>query len=316
MRVIFAGTPEFAVAALMALHAAQHQVVLVLTQPDRPAGRGLEVTKSAVKRAAEQLGLPVAQPSNLKDPATQAALRAAVADVMVVAAYGLMLPKPVLDIPPHGAINIHASLLPRWRGAAPIPRAILAGDAQTGISIMQMDAGLDTGPVLLTAETPIGPRETAGTLHDRLAALGAKLVVKALERIGRGATIATPQPSTGATYASKLAKAEACIDWARPASDIDRQVRAFDPFPGAATRIRATDFKVWCAVPADRAGAESAGAPGTVLAVDATGITVACGAGVLTLTELQRAGGKRLPAAELLRGFPVAVGDRFEAATG
>jgi methionyl-tRNA formyltransferase len=315
MRVIFAGTPEFAVAAMIALHAARHDLVLVLTQPDRPAGRGLEVKKSAVKRTAEQLGLRVAQPSTFKDPATGAALRAAAADVMVVAAYGLILPQAVLDIPKHGAINIHASLLPRWRGAAPIHRAILAGDSRTGISIMRMDAGLDTGPVLLMAETPIGPRETAGTLHDRLAALGAELVVEALERIGRGEAAATPQQSTGATYAPKLTKADACIDWTRSALDVDRQVRALDPFPGAAARIRATDVKVWRAVPADRTDSDGTHVPGTVLAVDAAGITVACGKGAITLTELQRAGGKRLPAAELLRGFPVAVGDRFEAAT-
>jgi len=314
MRVIFAGTPEFAVATLAAMHAADHDLVLVLTQPDRPAGRGLSSAASPVKQAAERLGLPVAQPQTLKDPGIQAVLRGAAPDVMVVAAYGLILPQAVLDIPRYGAINVHASLLPRWRGAAPIPRAILAGDARTGISIMQMDAGLDTGPVLLTSESTIGPRDTAGSVHDRLAALGAALAVKALDLIGRGAAAATPQPSSGATYAAKLAKSETRIDWARPAVDIDRQIRAFDPTPGAAARIRATDIKVWRAVPADRTGADRAPAPGTLLAVDSAGITVACGEGAITLLALQRAGGKRLAVAEFLRGFPIVVGDRFEAA--
>jgi len=309
MRVLFAGTPEFAVAALEAVHAAGHEVVLVLTQQDRPAGRGLALVSSPVKRVAERLGLPVDQPRTLRDAAVQSRLRAVAPDVIVVAAYGLILPQAVLDVPGRGAINVHASLLPRWRGAAPIQRAMLAGDAETGISIMQMDAGLDTGPVLLAAATPIGPRDTAGTVHDRLAALGARLVVEALDRIARGAATATPQPAAGATYAPKLEKAEARIDWARPAAQVERLIRAFDPFPGAAARLRGTDLKVWRAVLA-----QGAGTPGTVLDVGADGITVACADGALTLTELQRAGGRRLAAAELLRGFPVAVGDRF--ATG
>lgn len=313
MRVIFAGTPEFAVAALEAVHTAGHRIVLVLTQPDRPAGRGLSPRPSPVKQAAFRLGLPVAQPTTLKEPAVHTALRAADPEIMVVAAYGLILPQAVLELPRHGAINIHASLLPRWRGAAPIPRALLAGDPRTGVSIMQMDAGLDTGPVLLAGETPIGPEDTAGALHDRLAALGARLVVEALARIAAGTARAKPQPSVGATYAPKLDSAEARIDWNRPAAEIARRVRAFDPVPGAVARIRGTDLKIWRAEP--RAAAGSDHAPGTVVAADEAGIVVACGGGQLALRELQRAGGRRLPAAELLRGFPVVVGDRFETAT-
>jgi len=316
MRVLFAGTPEFAVTALRAVHTAGHQIVLVLTQPDRLAGRGLSQSASPAKRAAEALGLPVFQPTTLKDPGVQERLRAAAPDVMVVAAYGLILPQAVLDIPRFGAINIHASLLPRWRGAAPIQRALLAGDVRTGISIMQMDAGLDTGPVLLVAETPIGPDDTAGTLHDRLAALGARLVVEALDEIAAGTARPVRQPAEGATYAAKLDKAEARIDWRRSGADIARVVRAFDPAPGAVARFRGTELKIWRAAPAG-AAPDAAGAPaGTVVAASDDGIVVACGDGAVVLTELQRAGGRRLRAAELRRGFAVAVGDRFEAATG
>ncbi|MCC6610477.1 MAG: methionyl-tRNA formyltransferase [Burkholderiales bacterium] len=315
MRAVFAGTPEFAVAALEAVQAAGHEIVLVLTQPDRPAGRGLTPSSSAVKRTAERLGLRVAQPATLKDPAVLAQLKVAAPDVMVVAAYGLMLPRAVLDIPRHGAINVHASLLPRWRGAAPIERAILAGDARTGVSIMQMDSGLDTGPVLLTAEAPIGRDDTAGTVHDRLAALGARLLVEVLDRFSRGEVAAAPQPLDGATYAPKIGKSEARIDWTQPADRIERQIRAFNPHPGAVAHIRGTDLKIWRAATVPDAEARAVLAAGTVLRSNTDGIVVACGEGALALTELQRAGGKRLTAAELLRGFPVVAGDRFAVTT-
>jgi methionyl-tRNA formyltransferase len=308
MRIVFAGTPEFAVPALIAVAAAQ-QVARVLTQPDRPAGRGLTATASPVKQAAARLGLPVLQPATLKAPDVQAELRALAPDALVVAAYGLILPQAVLDIPRLGGINIHASLLPRWRGAAPIQRALLAGDRETGISIMRMEAGLDTGPVLLREAVAIGPDDTAGTLHDRLAALGAQLVVAALDGLARGTIAATPQPAEGATYAVKLAKHEARIDWTRPAAELERQVRAFNPFPGATARLRGTEIKIWRA-----AVAEAAGEPGVVLALDSAAIVVACGCGALRLEALQRAGGKRLPAREFLRGFALAAGERFEPA--
>jgi methionyl-tRNA formyltransferase len=306
MRVVFAGTPEFAVVGLQALCRAGHELTLVLTQPDRPSGRGLEPAPSPVKRAASALGLEVFQPVTLRDSAVESRIRAARPDVLVVAAYGLILPQAVLDIAKRGALNIHASLLPRWRGAAPIQRAIMAGDSVTGVCIMQMDAGLDTGPVLLQAETPISPQDTAGTLHDRLALLGATLLVDALRGLEQGIISPSPQASEGVTYAPKIAKAEARIDWARPALEICRQVRAFNPFPGAVARIRDTELKVWQA--AELAGS---GVPGTVLRVGYDGIVVACGAAALGLTELQRAGGKRLAAGDLLRGFPIAAGERF-----
>ncbi|MGB8436832.1 MAG: methionyl-tRNA formyltransferase [Burkholderiales bacterium] len=306
MRVVFAGTPEFAVAGMQALCGAGHELTLVLTRPDRPSGRGLEPAPSPIKRAATALGVEVLQPVTLGDSAVQARIRAARPDVLIVAAYGLILPQAVLDIAQWGALNIHASLLPRWRGAAPIQRAILAGDSVTGVSIMQMDAGLDTGPVLLQAETPIYPEDTAGTLHDRLALLGATLLVDALRALEQGIISTLPQASEGVTYAPKIAKSEARIDWARPALEIDRQVRAFNPFPGAVARIRDTEVKVWRV-----AVLAGSGVPGTVLRVGSEGIVVACGAAALELIELQRAGGKRLAAGDLLRGFPIAVGERF-----
>ncbi len=306
MRVVFAGTPGFAVPALQALHQAGHTLPLVLTQPDRPSGRGQGPAASAVKQAAGALGLPIFQPTTLKDPTVEARLRAAHPDVLVVAAYGLILPQALLDLPARGALNIHASLLPRWRGAAPIQRAILAGDSETGVCIMQMDAGLDTGPVLLRAETPIGPEDTAGTLHDRLAALGAALLLDALRGIGQGTVSPVPQSAQGVTYAAKVEKSEARIDWTRSAREIDRQVRAFNPFPGAVARIRDTELKVWRAVPRSESGT-----PGSILRIGTEGIVVACGTGSLALIELQRAGGKRLDAAALLRGFPLSIGERF-----
>jgi len=306
MRVVFAGTPGFAVPALQALHEAGYEVALVLTQPDRPAGRGLEPGQSAVKRAALALHIPVFQPTKLKDQGVLERIRAVQPEIMVVAAYGLILPQAVLDIPKRGALNIHASLLPRWRGAAPIQRAILAGDAATGACIMKMDAGLDTGPVLLRAETMIAPDDTAGTLHDRLATMGAKLLLDALKGIQAGSLSPVPQATEGVTYAPKIEKSEARIDWTHAASEVDRQIRAFNPFPGAVARIRGADLKVWRAA----LGAES-GPAGTILRAAGDGIVVACGAASLVLTELQRAGGRRLTAGELLRGFSLAPGERF-----
>lgn len=309
MRVVFAGTPGFAVPALQMLHEAGHEVALVLTQPDRPAGRGLEPGQSAVKRTALALRIPVVQPMTLKDQEIRARLRAVQPGIMVVAAYGLILPQAVLDIPERGALNIHASLLPRWRGAAPIQRAILAGDTVTGTCIIKMDAGLDTGPVLLRSETMIAPDDTAGTLHDRLATMGAELLLDALKGIQAGTLSPVPQATEGVTYAPKIEKSEARIDWTRAASQVDRQIRAFNPFPGAFARIRDTELKIWRAA----LRAES-GLPGTILRAAGDGIVVACGAASLMLTELQRAGGRRLTAGELLRGFPLAPGDRFATA--
>jgi methionyl-tRNA formyltransferase len=306
MRVVFAGTPDFAVPALRALVEAGHDLVLVLTQPDRPAGRGLAPAFSAVKRAADALRLPLFQPLTLRDAAARDRLQVTQPDVMVVAAYGLILPQAVLDIPLRGALNIHASLLPRWRGAAPIQRAILAGDQISGVCIMQMDAGLDTGPILLRAETPIGATETAGTLQDRLADLGALLLLDALKALEQGTISPTAQSAEGATYAPKITKSEARIDWTRPAREVERQVRAFNPFPGAVARIRDIELKVWRAALRDESGPA-----GTILRAGADEIMVACGTRSLALTELQRAGGKRLDAGALLRGFPLSAGERF-----
>lgn len=310
LRVAFAGTPEFAAAALEAILAAGFAVPLVLTQPDRPAGRGMKLAASPVKQVALAHGIAVDQPERLRSEAQRAALAACAPDVLVVAAYGLILPPAVLELPRYGCLNIHASLLPRWRGAAPIHRAIEAGDAETGITIMQMDEGLDTGAMLLRRAVPIGAEETTGSLHDRLASLGAAMIVEALRALPEGGLTATPQPAEGVSYAAKIGKAEAAIDWTRPAAALDRAVRAFNPFPGAFGSLRGVPVKVWRAQPC-----AGRGEPGTVLAADEHGIVVACGEGALRLLELQKPGSRRMAVGEFLRGFPVCVGERFETAT-
>ncbi|HEY7760552.1 MAG TPA: methionyl-tRNA formyltransferase [Burkholderiales bacterium] len=310
MRLVFAGTPAFARSALQALLDAGHDIALVLTQPDRPAGRGLKLRPSEVKALALERGLPLHQPATLRGDDACAPLHAGAAQAMVVAAYGLILPQPVLDLYALGCINIHASLLPRWRGAAPIQRALLAGDAQTGISIMRMEAGLDTGPVYLTRALRIDDRDTAQTLHDKLAVLGGECIVQALPGIAAGTLTATPQPETGVTYAHKIGKDEAELDWRRSAAELDRQVRAFVPFPVATTRLRGEVLRIWAGRPLDT----PSGPPATVLEIAADGIVVACGAGALCLQRLQRAGGKQLSAHEFLLGAQLAVGDRLGAA--
>ena len=299
MKLIFAGTPEFAARALEALLVAGHQVAQVLTQPDRPAGRGMALQASPVKKVALSHGIPVFQPERLKDPATHVPIRAACVDggaeLMVVAAYGLILPQAVLDLPARGCINIHASLLPRWRGAAPIHRAIEAGDAQTGITIMKMEAGLDTGPMLLAQAIEIEAQDTTGSLHDRLAALGGKLVVDALLRFDQ--LTAVPQPEAGVTYANKIDKTEAKLDWSQSATILARKLRAFNPFPGAVVMLAGEPIKVWRGDVV-----EGTGRPGQVLSADATGIVVACGENALRLTELQKPGGRRVTSADFLHG--------------
>jgi methionyl-tRNA formyltransferase len=315
MRVVFAGTPEFAAAALERLLAAGFTVPLVLTQPDRPAGRGMRLTASPVKTLASAHNITVDQPRSLRlegkypedAAAARQALEAARPDAMVVAAYGLILPQWVLNLPTHGCLNIHASLLPRWRGAAPIHRAIEAGDERTGITIMQMDAGLDTGDMLLVEAIDITSEDSTASLHDRLAALGGRLIVEALELAPCGGLSRTPQPVEGVTYAHKVEKAEAAIDWTLPADVIERRIRAFDPFPGASAQLGLDTLKVW------RAQVTlGSGEAGAVLAVTDEQITVACGAGALAVTELQRPGGKRLSARQFLQAQPLHAGQRFE----
>ena len=303
MKLLFAGTPEFAAIALDALVAAGFEIALVLTQPDRPAGRGLRLQPSAVKQRAIAHGLPLVQPANLREPATHAMLQTVAVDAMVVAAYGLILPAAVLDIAPRGCLNIHASLLPRWRGAAPIQRALLAGDDATGITIMQMDEGLDTGAILLQKCVVIGDADTAQTLHDKLALLGAHCIVHAL----RERRTPQPQDSAHATYAAKITKAEALIDWSRSADEICRQVRAFNPTPGATTAFKGVLHKVWSAQPVECGTAPA----GTVLKVDADGIVVAAGKDAVKILEVQKAGAKRLTAVNFLAGATLAPGSRF-----
>lgn len=322
MKIIFAGTPEFARVALERLLAAGFEIPLVLSQPDRPAGRGMKLQASPVKQCALAHGLAVAQPRSLRldgkfpdeAAAARAAIRAANADAMVVAAYGLILPQWVLDAPRLGCFNIHASLLPRWRGAAPIHRAIEAGDQHTGVTIMQMDAGLDTGDMLLVERLPIAADDSTGSLHDRLAELGGRLMVEALEMAACGGLRPVPQPADGVTYAHKIEKAEAAIDWTLPAAVIARRVRAFNPFPGASTALTGEAIKAWAAhVETDTGADAGAAVPGQVLAVGPQGIRVMTGDGVLVLDELQRAGGKRLPAADFLRGFSLTPGQVLDA---
>jgi methionyl-tRNA formyltransferase len=298
LSIVFAGTPEFSVPALEALVRSSHQVVAVYTQPDRPAGRGQHVSMSAVKARALQHDLPVEQPVTLRDAAAGARLADWSADLMVVVAYGLILPAAIVRTPRLGCVNIHASLLPRWRGAAPIQRAILAGDTQTGVTIMQMDEGLDTGPILLEQPTAIGARETASQLHDRLALLGAQALLEALDGIAADALRPRVQPSQGATYAAKIRKDEAKIDWAQSAAEIDRKVRAFNAWPIAETTWQGRQLRIWEAAPIESDAASTR--PGTVVATTSAGIDVATGAGVLRLERVQVAGRKATSAAEFL----------------
>ncbi|SHF08592.1 methionyl-tRNA formyltransferase [Ruegeria intermedia] len=305
MRVIFMGTPEFSVPVLDALVQAGHEIAAVYCQPPRPAGRGKKDRPTPVHARAEALGLPVRHPTSLKSPAEQAAFAALKADVAVVVAYGLILPQPILDAPRHGCLNIHASLLPRWRGAAPIHRAIMAGDAETGICIMQMEAGLDTGPVLLRQATPIGAEETTAQLHDRLSVMGADLIVQALDRLPE--LTPEPQPEVGVTYAAKIDKAEARVDWSRPAVEVDRQIRGLSPFPGAWTQIEGERVKLLASRLSD-----GQGVPGEVLD-DA--LRVACGTGAVELLRLQRAGKAAQDRETFLRGWPIPAGTRLGSET-
>ncbi|MDC8446240.1 MAG: methionyl-tRNA formyltransferase [Nitrosomonas sp.] len=308
MKIIFAGTPVFAATALDALIQQHHDIVLVLTQPDRPAGRGMKVTASAVKLSAQTHGLKLLQPQSLKDNAIHEQLRETNADLMIVAAYGLILPESVLTLPRLGCLNIHASLLPRWRGAAPIQRAILAGDHETGITIMQMDAGLDTGPMLLKESIAIAHNDTAQTLHDKLSQLGAHAIIKALTLMQQNRLIPTTQDEALACYAAKISKNEALIDWNKTAAQIDRTIRAYNPAPGAYTTFRGYAIKIWQASIITR-GADQ---PGKIIAIEREGIIVACGTGLIRLEMIQKSGGKRLSAAEFLAGFKLHPGDSFD----
>jgi methionyl-tRNA formyltransferase len=323
MRLAFLGTPGFALPTLAALIGAGHEIVRVYTQPPRPAGRGRSLRPSPVHAAAEAAGLPAETPLRFREPEVLDGLAALGADAAVVVAYGQILPQAALDAPRLGCLNLHASLLPRWRGAAPIQRAIMAGDAETGVAVMQMEAGLDTGPVLAEARTPIGPEDTAGTLHDRLAALGAPLMVEALAALAEGRARPRPQSGDGVTYAAKIDKAEACIDWARGAAALDRHIRGLSPAPGAWTEIGAERVRILMCRPEPVPGASADGhghgldlgsgvppgaPPGTALD---DRLLVACGEGALRLTRLQRPGRAAADAAELLRGFPVPGGTRL-----
>ncbi len=306
MRIIFAGTPAFAAQALDALIQHKHQIVAVYTQPDRPAGRGMQLTASPVKQLALEHRLPVYQPASLKHEHAQLQLAELQADLMIVAAYGLILPQAILDTPRLGCINIHASILPRWRGAAPIQRAILAGDQQTGITIMQMDSGLDTGDMLLINRCAITPEDSSVTLHDKLAALGASSIVQALTELSE--LKPQPQDEALACYASKISKQEAMLDWQLPAIQLERAIRAYNPFPISKTEFQGKTIKVW---QAQLANTPSEATPGQIIEVDKHGITVACGQGNLTLTQLQRPGGKAQPASQLLQALALNVGDHF-----
>ena len=308
LRIAFAGTPQFALPALRALLGSSHRVVGVLTQPDRPAGRGQQLRASPVKLLALDAGLPLAQPATLKTPESRAALSGWAPDLMVVVAYGLILPPAVLTLPPLGCLNIHGSLLPRWRGAAPIQRAILAGDTETGVTIMQLDEGLDTGPTLLERRRPIGTHDTAGDLHDALSELGAAALIEAVDGLAAGKLAARPQPAAGANYAPKIDKAEARLDWAASAVELDRRVRAFNPWPMAETRFAGESLRVLRASVAD--GAADDAAPGTLLGIGEDGLRVACGEGVLAVRELQRAGKRPVSARDFANAVRL-VGLRF-----
>lgn len=314
MKIIFAGTPSFAASALAAL-LKEHQVVAVLTQPDRPAGRGMHLTTSPVKQLALQHGLAVLQPTTLKTEEVQRSIAALDADVMVVAAYGLILPQAVLQLPRYGCLNIHASLLPRWRGAAPIQRAILAGDRETGITIIQMDEGLDTGDMLLHHACPIAANDTAQTLHDKLAEMGASSILEALRLLQENRLMPIKQDNGAACYAAKLLKSEAQIDWRQDARQIESEVRAYNPFPVCHANLNGVAIKVWQSelCPDRRGETDKCCNPGKVIAVDKRGITVACGKDALRLEVLQRPGGKAQPAAQFLQAMPVKIGDVFDA---
>jgi methionyl-tRNA formyltransferase len=303
LRIVFAGTPDFSVPALEALHAAGHSLRAVYTQPDRPSGRGRTVTPGPVKRRALELGLTVEQPASLKAEEAVSRLSACQPDLMVVVAYGLLLPQAVLDLPRLGCLNIHASLLPRWRGAAPVQRAILAGDTRTGITIMKMDAGLDTGPILLVRSTEIGASESGGSLHDRLAVLGAEAIVTAIDEWRSGQVTPVPQPVDGVTYAAKIRKEEALIDWTQPATDIGRKVRAFNPWPVAETRWHGQQLRIW---EAQARPGMAGGEPGQVVEARNGRIVVATGSGSLGLGQVQLAGRKITTAAEFLKAHPLA----------
>ncbi|MEJ2604223.1 MAG: methionyl-tRNA formyltransferase [Gammaproteobacteria bacterium] len=301
-RLIFAGTPEFALASLRALCGAGHRPVAVLTQPDRPAGRGRRVRAGPVKAWAESEGIPVRQPVTLKDDTVQEEIRSLEPDLMVVAAYGLILPPPVLASASAGCLNVHASLLPRWRGASPIQAAVLAGDPVSGVSLMRMEAGLDTGPVFARAETPVGARETAGELHDRLAALGGELLVEHLPAILDGTLRAVPQDDALATYAPRIRREDALIDWSAPAADLDRRIRAYNPWPVSHTVLEGESLRVWSAEPLE---IDAGAGPGTILEAGAGGIAVATGDGALRLLEVQMAGRRRIAAGDLANQRPL-----------
>ena len=309
MKIIFAGTPEFAATALTALLLEKHEILAVLTQPDRPAGRGMQMVLSPVKKLANLHNLQVLQPTTLKSEETQKQLSQYRADIMVVAAYGLILPAAVLHMPHYGCLNIHASLLPRWRGAAPIQRAILAGDATTGITIMQMDEGLDTGDMLSQDSCPIDVNDNAQTLHDKLAEMGAKSIVEALNILEAGLLRPAKQANFNATYAAKISKAESMIDWTQSSNMIERAIRAYNPYPGAHTLLNGAPIKIWQAGLAEG----GIGEPGTVMHIDKNGIQVASGKGSLRLTVLQKPNAKALQVTQFIQGFKLKTGDRFTA---
>jgi methionyl-tRNA formyltransferase len=308
MRIIFAGTPEFAAQTLAALLNTEHTICAVYTQPDRPAGRGRKLTASPVKNIALEHNIPVEQPLNFKEQATREKLATYQADLMIVVAYGLLLPQSVLDTPAQGCINIHASLLPRWRGAAPIQRAILAGDNETGICIMQMEAGLDTGPVLTRAVCPISNTETTQQLHDRLATLGATTLLTTLSSFTEHQVNAQVQNDADSTYAAKLAKAEAMINWHQPASTLLRKINAFNPWPIAQTQWQDKTLRIWAAVDLDRPNKAT---PGEVINADKTGIDIACGQGILRITQIQAPGKRAMPVSDFLNANPVSIGDHL-----